>query len=330
MDVLSAEHLIYRYPGSPRRVLNGVSMVLPENHIVAIMGESGCGKTTLGKILAGVLPPSGGQVRFRNQSIERMSRREWSTFRKNVQVIHQDPYAALNPSLTVSESVRLGIVRYQRVSKAVTREKVEQLLLMVGLNPSSGLMTKYPHQLSGGQRQRVSIARAMSTEPSVIIADEAVSMLDVSMRVGILDLLLRLKEESSRPMSYVFITHDFGVVRYFAEGERLMVLYFGQMVEAGKTQDIIFHPQHPYTAALLSAAPIPDPRQNQRQQPVVLKASRQRPSTSSCPLVDRCPWSDAKCGAQEPPKVVLVSEMHEAACHYSELVPVIHGADDDS
>ena len=299
------------------KAVDGVSLEIGRGQIVTLVGESGCGKTTLGKTIAGLIRPTGGRVLYRGRDIWRMSREEWREYRRSVQIIHQDPYASLNPTKTIFSTLaaflrRWGVAR----SRGELVEKASELLEMVGLTPPEDFLWKYPHQLSGGQRQRVVIARAISLRPSMIVADEPITMIDVSLRIGILDLMLDLQRRLGS--SYLFITHDFGAARYFTAkgGGVIAVMYLGHIVEMGPAEDVIHDPQHPYTKVLLSAVPVPDPELSRKKKPIMLR-SLDIPSPinppSGCKFHTRCPYAFDKCSSEAPP-LVEVKPGHYAAC----------------
>lgn len=320
--LLSVQDVTHVYAkGDGRTVLDHVNLDVAANDLVAIVGESGCGKTTLGKVAAGLVKPARGQVVFAGRDIWSLSAREHKAWRPSVQLIHQDPYSSLNPGLTIGTVLSAGLLRNKLCSRREVKERVLEVLRQVGLDDTAEFMHRYPHQLSGGQRQRVAVARALSLNPRLIVADEVTSMLDVSMRVAILDLLLSFRAE--RAVSYVFISHDFGVVRYFAQGGRVVVMFYGVVVEEGPTEDVIQHPRHPYTWLLLQSLPVPDPSKARRgrrsqlelEEPVEGVASR------GCVFSNRCPFADAKCHESRP-ALVERGQQHYVACYFPERVPV--------
>lgn len=295
--------------------VSNLSFDIYEGEVLAIVGESGCGKTTLGKILVELLEPTRGDIYYRGKKLREMSKKEFRTYRREVQIVHQDPYAALNPVKTVYQTLSSVIIAngIARRSNEV-REKIDELLTIVGLTPPGEFINKYPHQLSGGQRQRIVIARAIAPNPKLIVADEAVSMIDVSLRIGILNLLLKLKEELN--IAYFFITHDFGVARFFAKNNRVGVMYLGEIVEFGSTEEVIRDPLHPYTKALLSAVPVPDPNLTRSRKLLPLKSlDIPNPANipSGCKFSDRCPYSMDRC-YRERPELIQVDKNRLVSC----------------
>ncbi len=288
-------------------------MHLQSDRVVALVGESGSGKTTLGKIAVGLMKPHEGQVRFNHQALDRPE--VFKIYRRAVQMVHQDPYASLNPTARVVDIIGGGLLQHRLANRRTVHDMVRKTLKDVGLPATAEFLGRYPNQLSGGQRQRVSIGRAISLQPELVVADESVSMLDVSMRVSMLDLLLGLKADHQ--VGYLFITHDFGVVRYFAEGEAVNVMYRGVIIEHGLCEELIAHPLHPYTELLLASAPIPDPRANRRRPAVPSTALQDATEVSDagCRYRQRCIRAQARCAGEQP---VLGPEAagHQAACFY--------------
>jgi oligopeptide/dipeptide ABC transporter ATP-binding protein len=305
--------------GGAGRVLEEVSLSVSQREIVAIVGESGCGKTTLGRIVVGLVRPMEGSVSFEGADVWSVRGREERLFRRSVQLVHQDPFASLNPAITIGSSLGPAILYHGLATRRTLQERLLALLSEVGLEATPAFLRRYPHQLSGGQRQRVAIARAISLEPSLVVADEVTSMLDVSMRVAMLDLLLSLGDRHG--MAFLFISHDLGVVRYFAGRGRVLVMFFGVVVEAGPTEDVISRPRHPYTYLLLEAVPVPDPELAAARAGNCLSSSSDAgPSRRGCVFVNRCPFSERKCHEARPP-LVDNSEGHWVACFFPERVP---------
>lgn len=302
--------------GEPRNVyaVDGVTLDVLGRKVIALAGESGCGKTTLGKVIVALLKPTAGTILYKGKNLWKLSRREWKESSRSLQMIHQDPYQALNPSKTVFQILGAPI-KYHKLVKSgrEQRERVDELLSMVGLQPET-VSEKYPHQLSGGQRQRVVIARAVSLNPELVVADEPVSMIDVSLRIDILDLMLDLRRKFH--MGTIFITHDLGLARYFTREGRIIIMYLGNIVEVGPTEDVIQNPLHPYTKALHSVVPIPDPKMAEERKPMALR-SLDIPSASNppsgCKFHPRCPFANERC-SQERPEMIEVKKNRYVAC----------------
>lgn len=309
--------------GSTTRVhaVRSVSFRLQASEVLCLVGESGSGKSTVGKMLADVVPPSSGTIRLNGQDLLALTGRARDQASLRIQLIHQDPFAALNPTRTVAQSMSAPLVIHRHMRAKGTRmARLAELIGAVGLSPAAEILAKYPHQLSGGQRQRVVIARALTVDPEVIVADEATSMVDVSLRVGILETLRRLGDTLG--VGFVFITHDFGVARYFGFRQRLAVMYLGAFVEFGPTEAIVANPLHPYTVMLLSAVPLPDPRKNrtrQRLRPLSEDMSDAADIPAGCTFAPRCPFATDRCQAERPP-LIAVGDGHEVACHHVERV----------
>jgi len=282
---------IFSANDKPVRALDGVSLSIEEGQTICLVGESGCGKTTTGKIAAGLRRPTAGQVLFRGRDIWTLKGRDWEEYRSAVQLIHQDPYASLNPFRTIAQILSAPLFRHHLVhNQRHARERICQLLELVDLTPVADFYDKYPHQLSGGQRQRVSIARALTVNPSFLIADEAVSMVDVSIRVSLLKTLSLLRERLG--VGFLFITHDLAIAKYFAWQGQIGVMYLGRIVEYGLTPQVVGDPGHPYTRALLSAVPEADPILTRNKERLTLQ-SQNIPSLlnlpPACTFHPRCP-----------------------------------------
>lgn len=304
------------YRSKPLRVLDDVSLEIPAGGIVALVGESGCGKTTLGKVVTGLLKPTSGSVWFESHDIWNLSKADYHKYRHSVQLVQQDSYAALNPYRTILRALgdpllELKLVRGTRAA----RDRVCELLNIVELTPPEQFLDKYPHQLSGGQRQRVLMARAISLNPRLIVADEPVSMIDVSLRLSILRMMTRLNQEFG--IAFVYITHDLATARYIAQHGQLVVMYLGKVVEMGSMSDVLADPRHPYLQALLTAVPVPDPRIARRQRSLPIKGV-EIPSLVNpprgCAFHPRCPYADNTCTISAPPLTGDVR--HRVACHH--------------
>lgn len=314
MSLLELRGIRHRYHPRGATVLDGVNLELNPGEIVALVGESGCGKTTLGKIAVGLVRPTEGTARFAGVETWKLGGRRHREERRGVQMVHQDPYASLNPGLTLLETLSAGMVEHGLARRRERRQRALDLLKLVGLDARESILDAYPHQLSGGQRQRIGIARALAVDPRLIVADEPVSMLDVSIRIAILDLMLRLREE--RGLGYLFITHDLGVVRYFASGERVGVVYFGNLVEEGTAEDLVAHPLHPYTQLLLGAVPVPDPRYvRSRPRFSYRRVDASAEPGTGCPFSGQCPLVTRECTEEKPPLTML--DGRRVACFHA-------------
>jgi oligopeptide/dipeptide ABC transporter ATP-binding protein len=298
-------------------VLQDVNLSVHANEIMCLVGESGCGKTTTGKIMAGLLEQSSGEVLVQGRPRSDFKGAEKSQLRRDYQIVHQDPFASLNPAHTIEQILSFPLLRHGLVkSRAELRRRIWELLTLVDLTPPGDIVNKYPHQLSGGQRQRVSIARTLTVQPKLIVADEAVSMVDVSIRIGLLKMLHRLRDELG--MAIVFITHDLALAKYFAWQGRIGVMYLGRMVEIGRTPDVIGNPAHPYTRALLAAVPEADPDITRRKKPIKLRSDdipRLTDIPKGCAFHPRCPFFVEGVCDQTVPKLHR-SQLHpqDTAC----------------
>lgn len=297
--------------------VDDVSLEIHAGEIVCLVGESGCGKTTIGKMLAGVLPVTSGEIFFRAQTLGQLGGDEHKRYRLGVQMIHQDPYASLNPVQTIYDTLAAPLLHHRLTRGATaTRRHVRELLGLVDLTPPDDFLEKFPHQLSGGQRQRVSIARALTVNPSFIIADEAVSMVDVSIRISLLNTLTKLKEKMG--LAVLFITHDLALAKYFAWEGRIGVMYLGRLVELAPARELVERPQHPYTQVLLSAIPEADPDKTRHKKQIALR-SMDVPSLmrlpSGCAFHPRCPQFIGAICEQVRPELVPSHESSLVACH---------------
>ncbi len=324
--MIEVEHLqkVYTTKGnlltrSQVHAVRDVSFRIPDGGAISFIGESGCGKTTVGRILAGLETPSAGVVRLDGADIHQTPTRERRDLRRKIQLIHQDPYQALNPAHSIEQalSAPLQIMAKQKSGspRAWIRERMDEVLTMVGLEPAS-VLYKHPHMLSGGQRQRIVIARALTVEPTVLVADEAVSMIDVSLRLGVLHLLRDLREKLR--ISLLFITHDVAAARYLGQGGQISVIYKGLIMEQGLTEVVIAHPRHPYTQALLSAVPVLKGLETMGADRFILakEMNAQSDAQAGCLFADRCPFAQARCFTEAP---ALIGEDHQYACHFPEV-----------
>ncbi len=289
-------------------VLRDVNLAIHPGEILCLVGESGCGKTTTGKIISGLLPASGGEVIYNGRPIDSYKRQEHSAMRRALQIIHQDPFASLNPAHTIGQILSFPLKRHKKVrGRTELRRRIWELLTLVDLTPPGDVVNKFPHQLSGGQRQRVSIARALSVEPRLLVADEAVSMVDVSIRISILKTLHGLRDRFG--IAVVFVAHDLALAKYFAWEGRIAVMYLGRIVEMGTTPNVIEAPAHPYTRALIAAIPEADPELTRSKQHMRLR-SDDIPSLldipSGCTFHPRCPFYVEGLCDREPPQLEQV------------------------
>lgn len=280
--------LLARVVGQVRAV-DGVSFEIPAGKTFSLVGESGCGKTTVGRTILRLLEPTAGQVIFDNREVFSLTRAELRPLRRNMQIIFQDPYSSLNPRMTVEDLIAEGLVIHGLFTPAARREKIHALLETVGLRPEYA--ARYPHQFSGGQRQRIGIARALALEPKFIVCDESISALDVSVQAQVINLLQDLQEQHN--IAYLFIAHDLSVVRHISD--RVGVMYLGQMMEVGDCDEIYNNPLHPYTKALLSAIPEVDPRKRGKRQILTGDVPRADNPPPGCPFHTRCPEVRAEC-----------------------------------
>ena len=293
------------------RAIEGISFTLHRGETLGLVGESGCGKTTTGRCILRLERPTSGQILFEGTDLATKSEQQLREMRRHMQVIFQDPYSSLNPRMTIGQIIAEPLKVHRLVtSKSGRTDRVKELLTQVGLLPQHA--DRYPHQLSGGQRQRVGIARALAMEPSLIICDEPVSALDVSIQAQIINLLEEL--QSRLGLTYLFIAHDLSVVRHISD--RVVVMYLGKIVEIADRQTLYEAPVHPYTRALLSAVPIPDPKLEATRERTVLRGEVPSPLTppGGCVFHPRCPIAEARCSA-EIPRLREIHPGHWGACH---------------
>ncbi|WSA46002.1 dipeptide ABC transporter ATP-binding protein [Streptomyces sp. NBC_01803] len=314
--------VVFRRQIGAVQAVDGVSFDLHPGETLGIVGESGCGKSTVAKLLMNLERPTAGHIRYKGEDISKLSGRALKAVRRNIQMVFQDPYTSLNPRMTVGDIVGEPFEIHPEVApKGDRRRKVRELLDVVGLNPE--YVNRYPHQFSGGQRQRIGIARGLALNPEIIVADEPVSALDVSVQAQVINLMERLQDEFD--LSYMFIAHDLSIVRHISD--RVGVMYLGKIVEIGTDLAIYEHPTHPYTQALLSAVPVPDPALSHRRERIILAGDVPSPANppSGCRFRTRCWKAQQLCADVEPPLAVPVEfaratgpVAHPSACHFAE------------
>ncbi|MFJ7998087.1 ABC transporter ATP-binding protein [Streptomyces sp. NPDC096310] len=320
--------ILFRRQIGAVRAVDGVSFGLAAGETLGIVGESGCGKSTVAKLLVHLERPTSGAIRYKGEDITKLSGRALKAVRRNIQMVFQDPYTSLNPRMTVGDIIGEPYeIHPEAAPRGDRRRRVQDLLDVVGLNPE--YINRYPHQFSGGQRQRIGIARGLALRPEIIVADEPVSALDVSVQAQVINLMERLQHEFD--LSYLFIAHDLSIVRHISD--RVGVMYLGRLAEIGSDAQIYDHPTHPYTQALLSAVPLPDPSARERPDRIILAGDVPSPANppSGCRFRTRCWKARERCAVEVPslavPEVFRAAEgpaAHPSACHFAaerEIVP---------
>jgi len=291
------------------RAVENVSLAVPAGETVALVGESGCGKTTIAKLVLLLERPTGGTIAFEGQDITALRGAGLRAYRRQVQAVFQDPYASLNPRLRIGSIIAEPILAHERPGRAALRRRVEEVLEVVGLPPTAARL--YPHEFSGGQRQRIAIARALALRPRLLVLDEPVSALDVSIRAQVLNLLLDIQREFG--LTYLLIAHDLALVEHVSS--RVAVVYLGGVAESGPTEQVFAAPAHPYTRALLAAVPQPDPDHKLPEAPALGEAASALDPPAGCRFHPRCPHAMPVCKVAAPPALAAGGDGHSAACH---------------